>query len=147
MRLLQILFLIVHDGQYRPVGPGKLRGAKVHKNKQRLQAVYKYIVENYHQKITLEEIASYASMNKTAFCLFFKKATNESFVAYLNGYRLQMACTMLTRTSRNISEICYAVGFSDVPYFNRAFRQRYGLSPTQYRVSMLGAPAADGAGT
>lgn len=96
---------------YRPIGPGKFRGARIHKNKQRLQAVYKYIVENYHRKITLEEIASYASMNKTAFCLFFKKATNESFVAYLNVFRLQMACTMLTRSSKNISEICYASGF------------------------------------
>ncbi len=61
-------------------------------------------------------------MNKTAFCLFFKKATGESFVAYLNVFRLQMACTMLTRSSKNISEICYAVGFTDIPYFNRAFK-------------------------
>lgn len=119
---------------------------KIHKNKQRLQDVYKYIVENYHRKITLEEIASYASMNKTAFCLFFKKATGESFVAYLNVFRLQMACTMLTRSSKNISEICYAVGFTDIPYFNRAFKQRYGVSPTQYRASMRNAPQAEGQG-
>ena len=98
--LLQLLFLIAQDGHCRPIGPGKFRGAKIHKNKQRLQDVYKYIVENYHRKITLEEIASYASMNKTAFCLFFKKATGESFVAYLNVFRLQMACTMLTRSSK-----------------------------------------------
>ena len=116
---------------------------QIHKNKQRLQDVYKYIVENYHRKITLEEIASYASMNKTAFCLFFKKATGESFVAYLNVFRLQMACTMLTRSSKNISEICYAVGFTDIPYFNRAFKQRYGVSPTQYRASMRNAPQAE----
>lgn len=144
MGLLQVLFLIADNGQYRPVGPGKFRGAKIHKNKQRLQAIYKYIVENYHRKITLDEIASYASMNKTAFCLFFKKATNESFVAYLNVYRLQMACTMLGRSSKNISEICYAVGFTDIPYFNRAFRQRYGVSPTQYRASVQGLPPAEG---
>ena len=144
--LLQLLFLIAQDGHCRPIGPGKFRGAKIHKNKQRLQAVYKYIVENYHRKITLEEIASYASMNKTAFCLFFKKATGESFVAYLNVFRLQMACTMLTRSSKNISEICYAVGFTDIPYFNRAFKQRYGVSPTQYRASMRNAPQAEGQG-
>ena len=144
--LLQLLFLIAQDGHCRPIGPGKFRGAKIHKNKQRLQDVYKYIVENYHRKITLEEIASYASMNKTAFCLFFKKATGESFVAYLNVFRLQMACTMLTRSSKNISEICYAVGFTDIPYFNRAFKQRYGVSPTQYRASMRNAPQAEGQG-
>ena len=53
--LLQLLFLIAQDGHCRPIGPGKFRGAKIHKNKQRLQDVYKYIVENYHRKITLEE--------------------------------------------------------------------------------------------
>ena len=55
---LQLLFLIAQDGHCRPIGPGKFRGAKIHKNKQRLQDVYKYIVENYNRKIPLEEIAS-----------------------------------------------------------------------------------------
>ena len=100
--LLQLLFLIAQDGHCRPIGPGKFRGAKIHKNKQRLQDVYKYIVENYHR--------------------------------------------MLTRSSKNISEICYAVGFTDIPYFNRAFKQRYGVSPTQYRASMRNAPQAEGQG-
>lgn len=50
---------------------------------------------------------------------------------------------MLTRSSKNISEICYAVGFTDIPYFNRAFKQRYGVSPTQYRASMRNAPQAE----
>ena len=39
--LLQLLFLIAQDGHYRPIGPGKFRGARIHKNQQRLQAVYK----------------------------------------------------------------------------------------------------------
>lgn len=144
--MLHVLLLVALDGHCRPIGPGKFQGTKIHRNKQRLQAIYKYIVENYHRKITLSEIASFASMNKTAFCLFFKKATNESFVAYLNLYRLQIACTMLTRSSKTISEICYAVGFTDIPYFNRAFKQRYGLSPTQYRASMQHTPSSDGTG-
>lgn len=144
--MLHVLLLVALDGHSRPIGPGKFQGTKIHRNKQRLQAIYKYIVENYHRKITLSEIASFASMNKTAFCLFFKKATNESFVAYLNLYRLQIACTMLTRSSKTVSEICYAVGFTDIPYFNRAFKQRYGLSPTQYRASMQHTPSSDGTG-
>ena len=51
-----------------------------------------------------------------------------------------------TVASKNISEICYAVGFTDIPYFNRAFKQRYGVSPTQYRASMRNAPQAEGQG-
>ena len=88
--LLQLLFLIAQDGPLPPHRAREIPRGKIHKNKQRLQDVYKYIVENYHRKITLEEIASYASMNKTAFCLFSRRRTGESFVAYLNVFRLQM---------------------------------------------------------
>lgn len=138
LALLRVLYLVMHSGDYRYIGQEAFAGTKIHKNKRRLHAIYKYIVENYHRKITLTEIASYVFMNKTAFCLFFRKATNQSFVAYLNAFRLRTACTMLYSTSKNISEICYAVGFSDVPYFNRIFRQHYGMSPTQYRISKTG---------
>lgn len=137
MALLRVLYLAVHHGEYRYIGAEAFSGTKIHKNKLRLHAIHKYIVENYQQKITLEDIASYVSMNKTAFCLFFRKATNNSFTAYLNAFRLRTACTMLYSTTKNISEICYACGFSDVPYFNRKFKECYEMSPTAYRISKL----------
>lgn len=131
--LLHILTLAFYSQETRPIGPKTFAGTATHKNKQRLQKVYKYIVENYHRKITLDEIANHISMNKSAFCLFFKKSTNEPFIVYLNRFRLQMAINMLNRTERNISEIAYEVGFSDIPYFNRCFKKEYGISPAGYR--------------
>ena len=134
MTLLKTLYLIHYSGDYRFVGEHAFQGMKIHKNQKRLQAIYKYIVENYHRKITLNEMASVAAMNKTAFCSFFKKARNQSFALYLNDFRLQRACSLLAETDKNISEISYAVGFGDVPYFNRVFRQKQGISPSQYRL-------------
>lgn len=131
--LLKILYLIVSSADYRYIGNQVFNGNKIHRNKQKLQAIYKYIVENYHRKITLSEIAKYANMNRTAFCLFFKKATNEPFAAYLTLFRLQTACTQLVRTNLSIKEICFAVGFNDVPYFNRIFKKQYGITPSQFR--------------
>ena len=90
-------------------------------------------IENYHRKITLGEVADHIAMNKNAFCLFFKKSVNEPFTVYLNRFRLQMAVTLLNRTDQNISEIAYAVGFADIPYFNRCFKKEYGISPAEYR--------------
>jgi AraC-like DNA-binding protein len=130
---LKVLYLIVQSGDYRYIGNHVFSGNKIHKNKQKLQAIYKYIVENYHSKIMLTDIAGYANMNRTAFCLFFKKATNEPFVAYLTSFRLQAACMQLERTNLSIKEICFAVGFNDAPYFNRIFKKRYGVTPSQYR--------------
>ena len=73
------------------------------------------------------------SPHKNAFCLFFKKSTNEPFTVYLNHFRLQMATTLLNRTDQNISEIAYSVGFADIPYFNRCFKKEYGITPAEYR--------------
>jgi AraC-like DNA-binding protein len=134
LTLLKVLYLISYSGDYRYIGESEFLGIKIHKNQKRLQAIYKYIVENYHRKITLNEIASVASMNKTAFCLFFKKARNQSFASYLIDFRLQVACTMLSRTDKKISDISYAVGFGDTPYFNRVFKKKYGISPSQFRL-------------
>jgi AraC-like DNA-binding protein len=134
--LLKILYMIVQSSDYKYIGNHVFNGNKIHRNKQKLQAIYKYIVENYQHKITLSEIAEYAKMNRTAFCLFFKKATNEPFAAYLISFRLQTACTQLVRTNLSIKEICFAVGFNDVPYFNRIFKKQYGVTPSQYRTNM-----------
>lgn len=62
--LLQILALAFRPGYSRYIGHHAFNGMPIHKNKQRLQAVYRYIIENYHRKITLDEIADYIAMNK-----------------------------------------------------------------------------------
>lgn len=131
--LLQILMFASCSGNSRYIGHHAFNDIPIHKNQQRLQAVYKYIIENYHRKITLGEVADYIAMNKNAFCLFFKKSTNEPFTVYLNRFRLQTAVTLLNRTDQNISEIAYSVGFADIPYFNRCFKKEYGISPAEYR--------------
>lgn len=134
--LLTILYLIVQCGDYQYISNHVFNGNKIHRNKQKLQTIYKYIVENYHRKITLADIAGYAKMNRTAFCLFFKKATNNTFAGYLASFRLQTACMQLVRTNQSVKEICFAVGFNDVPYFNRVFKKQYGVTPSQYRITM-----------
>jgi AraC-like DNA-binding protein len=135
MTLLKTLYAVYRNGNYRFVGEKEFHGMKIHKNQKRLQTIYKYVVENYNRKITLDEIASVAAMSKTAFCIFFKKVRNQPFASYLTDFRLQMACSMLVRTDKNISEISFATGFGDVPYFNRIFKKKYGMSPSRFRLS------------
>jgi AraC-like DNA-binding protein len=59
-----------------------------------------------------------------------------SFTERVMEFRLQRACQMLAARKghhRKISDIAYSCGFSNVSYFNQAFRRRFGASPTQYR--------------
>jgi AraC-like DNA-binding protein len=62
--------------------------------------------------------------------------TGRSFAGHVLLRRLAMAATMLRDLSfqaRKIAEIAQLAGFTDVSYFSRAFRQRYGMTPTELR--------------
>ena len=71
-------------------------------------------------------------MNKSAFCVFFKKMTGKTFVRYLNEYRVELACRLLAKGEMTVAEICYATGFGDVPYFHRTFKRITGTTPGSY---------------
>lgn len=103
------------------------------KNEKKLQEIYMFILNNFHRNIELGTVAEIAGMPKSTFCLFFKKMTGKSFMAYLTDFRIESACQMLLKTKINISEICVASGFNDIPYFNRTFKKIKNMTPTEYR--------------
>lgn len=99
-----------------------------------LQAL-NYINANYTRKITLEQAAREALMNKNYFCTVFKQQMGCTYYRYVNTLRLHYACTLLKSTERTVKEIALDCGFSDISTFNKAFRKAYGLSPGDYRRS------------
>ncbi len=111
-------------------------GNRRQKNKeaQKIQEVYRYILSNYNKKILLDDVARYVGMNSSSFCTFFKREKGMSFFSALNEYRINCACLMLRETVMSVAEICYSVGFNDIPYFNRTFKKTIGKSPKDYRM-------------
>jgi AraC-like DNA-binding protein len=97
--------------------------------------IERYVSCHLYQKISLEEISSYAGMNKTYFCLFFKKHYGMSFTDFLNKKRIDEASLMLMNPVASIAEVATACGFPTVTYFNRIFRKYKGMTPTEYRKS------------
>lgn len=87
-------------------------------------------------KITLEDISSYTGMNRTYFCLFFKKHFGSSLTDYINSKRVDMAAHRLKDRRGCISEIAHECGFPTVTYFNRIFRKYRGVTPSEYRKSL-----------
>ena len=82
-------------------------------------------------------IAEHVGMNRSSFCTFFKKATGQTYITYLNKLRVDRACYLLRQGKFNVTEVCYMVGFNDVPYFNRCFRNNRGMSPKDYADGVL----------
>ena len=92
-----------------------------------------FVTCNAYRNISLDDVVRHVGMNKSAFCTFFKQSIGKTFITYLNEYRIELACQLLKQENISISEICYHVGFTDIPYFNRVFKKHKGCSPSQYR--------------
>ncbi len=108
-------------------------------NNERITAVYDFVRKNYHKKITLSEVAGNVNMSKEYFSRFFSKCLMKSFFTFLNEYRINRACKLLIETDKQVSEICYQVGFESIPFFYRQFRKIKDCPPQSYRLKYLNA--------
>jgi AraC-like DNA-binding protein len=99
----------------------------------RIEKVNDYIQQNLHQNIRIKEVADIVNMSETAFSHFFKKRTHRSFSDYIADLRVGNAARQLIETEKNISEICYDCGFNNSSNFNRIFKKKQGLTPSEFR--------------
>jgi AraC-like DNA-binding protein len=99
----------------------------------RIASVYNYIMHNYSNPLTLEEVAAQAHLTPTAFCRYFKKHTRYTFVHFVNKVRVNEACKMLVNGAQgNIAAIAYNCGFNSITNFNYVFKSITGSSPREY---------------
>lgn len=127
--LLRMLLVIAKSNDTEVIG----RELKENQAEKRLKQIEIYVKCNYKRKITVSDISSYFGMNRSAFCVFYKKAAGETFVTMLNRYRVKMACYLLLQPEMNIAEVALKAGFSDIPHFNRTFKKIEGCTPGFYK--------------
>ncbi|WP_183561916.1 AraC family transcriptional regulator [Mucilaginibacter sp. SP1R1] len=105
---------------------------------QRLKIVQSFIIDNFRNKITLDQVAGIAIMTRNAFCKFYKKMTGKTLTEAITYYRLQYAMQQLLSTDKNATQICFDAGFNDVASFHKTFKLHTGESPLGYRKQHLG---------
>lgn len=130
---IRLLELISYCKDMQIVG----RPVTENKREKKLQEIYLFILSNFQRNISLEEISKSAGMQKSSFCVFFKKMTGKSFFTYLTEFRIESSCQMLLKTKLSIAEICIASGFNDIPYYNRVFKKSKKVTPTQFRKNNI----------
>jgi len=132
-RISQMVHLVVLMTE--PESNTEIAGKRksIEREQRLLQEVEIYVTCNAQRDFRLEDIAKHVGMNRTSFCVFFKRSTGRTFISYLNAYRMKLACKLLRESHLSVSEVCYKSGFNDVPYFNRSFKRMFGMSPTEYR--------------
>ncbi|WP_367390772.1 AraC family transcriptional regulator [Lewinella sp. LCG006] len=102
----------------------------------RLRNIYAFVDKNYHKKIALSEVAAISNMSKEAFCRYFKKVSNYTFIEFLNRYRISQSKRLLM-SGKSVSDACYQTGFESLSYFNRTFKKVTNENPRYFRKRYL----------
>lgn len=98
-----------------------------------LHNITKYIGENFQSQIKIQDVARIAYQSETYFSHYFKSKFGLSFTEYVKQYRLKYAANLLISSRKSIAQICEQSGFSSVTFFNRAFKDFYNVTPSQFR--------------
>ncbi len=131
--LLEILHLLAHSRDYELLASETYSNSLKRKDTHRMNLVYDYIMDNYHKKITLEEVAELAYMTSSSFSRYFKQHSNKTFSQLVSEVRIGHASKLLVEQDISISEVCFKSGFPTLSNFNRQFKRIHGLSPSEYR--------------
>jgi AraC family transcriptional regulator len=100
----------------------------------RVHKAIDFLDANLSREVSLEELAAVACFSKFHFHRIFKEVTGETVGQFALRLRLQRAASELVfNHAKNVTAIAYDCGFAESSVFSRAFRQRYGASPSQWR--------------
>jgi len=99
-------------------------------------AVLRYMATEYTDpNLSLESAMASLGINRNKINDLLKEELGLTFIAYLNKLRLTEAARRLSEKSDiNVSEIAYSVGYNNVPYFNKLFKQEYGCTPKTFKA-------------
>lgn len=92
-----------------------------------------YIQNNYTKNISIKDLENLVFLSKNQIIKLFKKNYNMTPHKYIIELRLDNACDLLLSTDRTINIIASSVGFSDYSIFYKAFVNKFGVSPEEYR--------------
>lgn len=99
-----------------------------------------YIREHINEPLDREVLAEIAGFSIPHFHRIFTAQTGESAASYIRRLRLERAGRKLRMGAVNITQVALAAGYDSHAAFGKAFKQQYGLSPSEFRE--LGCSAA-----
>ncbi len=132
IRLCECLQAIAAAHEYETVSTQEVSTFQA-KNKDRIDRIFQFTIENFQESIALSDVAATAGMSVPAFCSYFKKCTKKTYVDFLNEVRIGHACKLLIDTQKSVLEISYESGFNTLANFNKQFLKLKQLTPSGFR--------------
>lgn len=99
-----------------------------------------FIEKNLTQKLSIAVLSEKFSMIERTLNRRFKKATGQSVNVYIQKLKIEKAKSILERSDTSFDEIAHELGYENVSFFRRKFKQQVGLTPKEYRKAFLLSP-------
>ncbi|MDD2797261.1 MAG: two-component regulator propeller domain-containing protein [Bacteroidales bacterium] len=109
-----------------------------------IQRIMKYVEDNIdNSELTIDDIVSNVNFSRSAFFKKLKSLTGLAPVEFLKEMRIQRSAQLIETGEFTISQITYMVGISDPRYFSRCFKQKFGISPREYKEKIVSSSRSD----
>jgi transcriptional regulator GlxA family with amidase domain len=108
------------------------QGQKEHEDEP-IKKAQEFIETNFQDRITVDQLADMFALGRRNLERRFKKATSNTVVEYIQRVKIEAAKKSFETSRKNINEIMYEVGYSDIKAFRTTFKKITGMSPLDYR--------------
>lgn len=106
---------------------------RIQDHSERIRNVTQYILQHISEPLDREVLADIAGFSVPHFHRVFTANTGESAVSYVRRMRLERAGRKLRMGAVDITEVALAAGYETHAAFGKAFKQQFGLSPSEFR--------------
>ncbi|MFF2479988.1 AraC family transcriptional regulator [Paenibacillus sp. NPDC058071] len=100
---------------------------------QRPTNIVEVVEKNLLNPVSLQDLAYLSGRSLSTFKREFRKIYNEPAFQWIRNRRLEKAKELLTHSGISITEVCYATGFENVSHFSKAWKKKYGVTPSAMR--------------
>ena len=104
----------------------------------RIATIHEYLMNHYRDEVDLKILAALVNMAEGSLCRLFKMNMGITIFEYLNKIKTDFACKLLMDHDLSVMEVCLDSGFNNVSHFNKQFKRRTGVPPSEFRKRFEG---------
>lgn len=103
-----------------------------------MNQIKQFILEHSHQDISLEALGKQVGLSPIYISKLFKEKLGINYIDFLTECRIEKAKKLMSNPEKSLKEITFEVGYHEPNYFSKVFKKMCGLSPNEYRKTLLG---------
>jgi AraC-like DNA-binding protein/quercetin dioxygenase-like cupin family protein len=137
LQFMQILDWLANSKDCQPIASAAFAANPQPYDHERMDRVFQFLTSRLDLEIRLAEAAQLVHLSEGAFSRFFRLHTGKTFPHFVNELRVGRACRLLTESEKNITQVAFSCGFTNLSNFNRQFLRLKGQSPREFRRQIL----------